>query len=262
MIEPTKLKVVLGTHGRFLTVEGDFISLHLQKFGAHTRNEIAFLSSVVRDGDEIVDLGAHIGSFTVPLAKKAGRSGRVLAIEANPDTFRLLESNVIQNGLDDRVTCINAAIGVEGQTGRFKVDEGNSGSNMVVLGEGEVFLRGLGGILDKAGFTGPNVIKIDIQGMEAIILTDIMSVLVSVKPALYFEVSGLMKEYYGDNSVVLGEALKNIGYRFFRNVGQRNSSNDTFVIAELEDVPPTKGPWDCLAIHRDSDRIIRLDSSS
>ena len=117
MAEPPKLKVVVGVHGRFLTAEGDFISAHLQKFGAHTRNEIAFLRSVVRDGDTIADLGAHIGSFTVPLGKKAGRSGRVLAIEANPDTFRLLEFNVISNELDDWVTCVNATIGVEGQTG-------------------------------------------------------------------------------------------------------------------------------------------------
>jgi hypothetical protein len=85
--------------------------------------------------------------------------------------------------------------------------------------------------------------------------------LASVKPVLYFEIWEFMA-HYGTDLVSLGDTLKSIGYRFFRNIGQRNSSNDGFIVSELESLPPAKGVWDCLAIDRDGDRIASLVSSS
>jgi FkbM family methyltransferase len=63
--------------------------------------------------DVIVDVGAHIGTSTIPFAQ--GRSDcRVVAIEPVPKLFRLLCRNVADNGLAGRVTCVQAAIGPDG----------------------------------------------------------------------------------------------------------------------------------------------------
>jgi FkbM family methyltransferase len=65
-------------------------------------------------GDVIVDVGANIGTSTIPFAQ--ARPGcRVVAIEPVPDVFAVLRRNVADNGLTGRVTCVEAAISADGR---------------------------------------------------------------------------------------------------------------------------------------------------
>lgn len=56
----------------------------------------------------IIDAGAHIGLATLYF-KKLFPTARIIAIEPNPTSFKLLEQNVWENDLQD-VQCINAAL--------------------------------------------------------------------------------------------------------------------------------------------------------
>ena len=56
----------------------------------------------------IIDAGAHIGLATLYF-KRLFPAARIIAIEPNPTSFKLLEQNVWENGLTD-VRCINAAL--------------------------------------------------------------------------------------------------------------------------------------------------------
>ena len=49
-----------------------------------------FLLQHCRSGDTVVDLGAHIGLYTVLMSRAVGPSGNVIALEPAPDTFRVL----------------------------------------------------------------------------------------------------------------------------------------------------------------------------
>jgi FkbM family methyltransferase len=57
----------------------------------------------------LLEIGANIGTTTVA-ALRGGYVDHVVAIEAHPETARLLQQNVIVNGLGDRVRVIHAAI--------------------------------------------------------------------------------------------------------------------------------------------------------
>lgn len=52
------------------------------------------------EGQQIVDVGAQVGVFTVKAAKLIGPRGRLIAFEPEPENFRLLSLNVRMNGLD------------------------------------------------------------------------------------------------------------------------------------------------------------------
>ena len=54
-----------------------------------------------------VDLGANVGTTTLPLAQVM----HVLAVEPVPTTFDFLTHNIAQNGYDDRVVALRTAIG-------------------------------------------------------------------------------------------------------------------------------------------------------
>jgi hypothetical protein len=51
----------------------------------------------LREGDTIVDVGAHVGLFSIFTARAVGPSGRVLAVEPAPDTYACCSANVAAN---------------------------------------------------------------------------------------------------------------------------------------------------------------------
>lgn len=70
----------------------------------------AALVRLVRPGWICVDVGAHVGYFTLLLARLVGEEGTVLAFEAAPDNARLLAQNVRLNKLQSRVLVENLAV--------------------------------------------------------------------------------------------------------------------------------------------------------
>ena len=65
-------------------------------------SEISLYSQILDKGDWAIDVGAHLGDSTVPLAVACGLRGGVLAFEPNPATFHLLSIN----------SCLNRNVGI------------------------------------------------------------------------------------------------------------------------------------------------------
>jgi FkbM family methyltransferase len=111
-----------------------------------------------------LDLGAHIGSFTMlaaPIYKD------VIAVEANPSAFRFLKRNVELNELDN-VELHNVAVWEHDEGVQFVPVLKNTGMSWVA-GRGEKYesvglpSKTLGQIL---GDRRPEVWKVDIEGAE------------------------------------------------------------------------------------------------
>jgi FkbM family methyltransferase len=73
------------------------------------RSERTFLNAFLRPGDVFVDIGAHVGLYTLIAARVVGPSGMVCAFEPASTTFARLLANVEINSLTN-VTCWNMAV--------------------------------------------------------------------------------------------------------------------------------------------------------
>ena len=62
-----------------------------------------------KEGDVVVDVGAAFGFYTLISSMKVGTRGRVIAIEAQPDSFEMLNLNIKLNRLDNVITLNYAA---------------------------------------------------------------------------------------------------------------------------------------------------------
>ena len=62
-----------------------------------------------KEGDIVVDVGAHVGHYTLISSKRVGQNGKVVAIEADPDNFEMLNRNIKLNGLTN-VIPLNYAV--------------------------------------------------------------------------------------------------------------------------------------------------------
>ncbi|MDP9158669.1 MAG: FkbM family methyltransferase, partial [Acidobacteriota bacterium] len=100
----------------------------LLTYGEWAQNEISFLQRFVTSGCTMLDVGAYIGTHTLAFARFVGPAGRVIAIEAQPDTFEVLKKNVAQN-VSGIVQLENAVASSQfGQLTIPTIDAGHEGS--------------------------------------------------------------------------------------------------------------------------------------
>ena len=69
----------------------------LEKPKAVTQEAVDACRTFLRAGDVAIDIGAHTGISTIPIALAVGPQGAVLAFEANPYVFPILELNAQRN---------------------------------------------------------------------------------------------------------------------------------------------------------------------
>ena len=72
------------------------------------RNELMRVYSLT-PGESFLDIGAYMGFGTLRLRGELGPSSKIISVEADPDNFSLLRTNVDQNRLDN-ISLINKAI--------------------------------------------------------------------------------------------------------------------------------------------------------
>jgi FkbM family methyltransferase len=248
---------VTATFGTILAFKDDLITHQIREFGAHTRPEVAFLLSVLEDGDRVFDIGAHIGTFAIPMAQKIYPSGRLLAVEGDAANFDLLVQNIARNGLSEVVNPRHALIAPAGSAySASYVNKNTSGTFFVANTGSQTIPQYSLDELAAAAFQ-PDVIKIDIEGMECLALSD-SSMVAERKPILYVEVSESHLSRYGGSIGSLDSMLRKLDYRLFRNVAPRNAANDHFEARELSTLAEGGAFFDVLALPPTSPRLARL----
>lgn len=86
------------------------------------------LLAALKPGDFFIDIGAHVGYFTMLAAMAVGPAGAVAAIEANPDNADRLQTNLADNG-HANVTLHRAAAGASPGTAEFHINADNDGGH-------------------------------------------------------------------------------------------------------------------------------------
>jgi SAM-dependent methyltransferase len=60
----------------------------------------------LKAGDEVADLGAGSGYFTLRLAREVGQTGRVYAVDTNPDMLKYIEKRAAEEQLENIQTIL------------------------------------------------------------------------------------------------------------------------------------------------------------
>ena len=128
--------------------------------------------SVVKEGMTVLDMGAHVGYYTLIAASLVGTKGHVYAFEPVPDTFNLLERNINKYEYKN-VTLINKAVADSDGIHRFYVDIKHNAMRSTLSEFYHVpnYINVLTISLDNfLGDTEVDVIKMDIEGSEMLAL--------------------------------------------------------------------------------------------
>ena len=128
-----------------------------------------------RAGDTVIDVGAGIGEETVVFSRLVGVGGRIIAIEAHPETFACLQKTIQQSRLAN-VTAVNCA--VADRDGELSISAGPShlgpshSMNTVLGGNGgiKVPARTLDWLAEDFRLKEVALLKMNIEGAERMAL--------------------------------------------------------------------------------------------
>ena len=147
-------------------------SLLLSVNGVYEETEARLFEQSIRPGDVVVNVGGHIGYYTLLAARAVGPTGHVFAFEPERGNFALLVENVANNGYADRVTAVNKAVMAENGELRIYVSPDNAGDHHVyAVGDDDRPSYAIEGVAVDDYFAARadrtvNVVKMDVQGAE------------------------------------------------------------------------------------------------
>jgi FkbM family methyltransferase len=152
------------------------------------------------EGDTVVDVGAHIGLYSLIAAKRVGPSGKVIAIEPDPENFKILKKNILLNQLSNVEALECAVYSTRGKLRLFlpELEQGRTIFNTVMQDRArtstnflEVEANTLDNIMDENNIQRVNYLKIDVEGAELEVLKGAVNTLSSNKDlTLLIEVHG------------------------------------------------------------------------
>ena len=152
-----------------------------------------------KQGDIVIDIGANIGRYTIISSKRVGTKGKVVAIEAHPGNFEILNRNIKLNQLTNIIPLNYAAYSKETKIKLYVPDEESGYTIYHTLMErtGKKFVEVNANTLDyllqlnQIRQEEVNWIKIDVEGAEFEVLKGATNVLSKSKDiALLIEVHG------------------------------------------------------------------------
>lgn len=145
------------------------------------------IRAAIHAGDTVIEIGAHVGYYTVLLAKLVGQEGRVYAFEPDPVSRRCLVRNLELNDISN-VKVLDLAVTdsetpVSLSASRYGESNSSIGSPPERVGFGQQILvkaTTLDGFCDRNSLR-PDLVKIDVEGAEAAVLAGGSKTLNSVR---------------------------------------------------------------------------------
>lgn len=185
----------------YIDSENDYIKSYLEKGEVWERHISRLIVKYALPGSKVIDVGAHVGTHTLTMAYCVGNKGRVFAFEPQPKIFRELFQNMRINMLKN-LSCIWAAAGAK--TGFIEIspitmdNEGGTPLINTCISSGKWSSTVIGGTgtyvdlitIDSLKLNKVSLIKIDVEGMENLVLEGAKETILKNKPVIILEIMG------------------------------------------------------------------------
>ena len=202
----------------FVLPGGDFgVTLEAESTGEYEPVTTSLLESLLQEGMTFVDVGAHVGLFSVPATKWVGESGRVVAFEPHPDNYSMLLQNMERNRCPVQVEAIRSAVSDISKTVHLHTSTYNTGDHQLYHQGGRHTIEVPCTTLDTFFAKGEqvDVIKMDVQGAEAAAFLGMHRVLEENREIqVVWELSPAQLEDAGSTAATLLDWLEELGFAF------------------------------------------------
>lgn len=174
-------------------------------------------ASLVKPGDVVFDIGAHIGTYTLLALQKVGNRGHVVAYEPHAFTRNYLNQHLVWNGVTERTTVRGLCCGLTQGTASFycRSDQAE-GTNSLIPTDGfekkTIPVTTLDNDVEVLGLI-PTVIKIDVEGAEWDVLRGAAQTISNYHPMIFLSLHPVALSKLGVATNQVFEWLADNGYR-------------------------------------------------
>ena len=176
------------------------VGYKLRNYGSYGLDEITRINQLINTKSNVLIVGAHIGSLVIPIAKN---SNKVVGIEANPNNFNLLKTNVHLNKAEN-VSIHNIAASSKQETIKFQMNVVNSGGSKRLPKNNEYMYR----------YDNPEVIEVQAHSLDEYLNEHKFDlVLIDIEGSEYFAMQGMTEILANCNTLIvefLPHHLKNV----------------------------------------------------
>lgn len=219
----TALALLHGTYLIYVDTRGIDIAPHLMMHGDWETDDLRLFAQMIHPGDTVLDVGAHLGVYTLVGAAATGPEGRVHSFEPNPRLAQLQRQSVEVNGFSGRATVHEAAVGsAEGIAELVFSDQWAGGGHLSISrqeGKGQrVRVVALDDLFPDPAFR-IDVMKMDVEGTEGHALTGMQGILARSHAArIMMEFAPQMMASQGFAAPKVLRFLADLGFAFW-NIG-------------------------------------------
>ncbi|MDX2193482.1 MAG: FkbM family methyltransferase [Gemmatimonadales bacterium] len=177
-----RLEATATWGGRFRCDLRDLVDSRIYYAGVWEPSVTALLTQLLRPGDVFIDIGANIGYDSVLAARLVGPSGRVVAIEPSPSLLGRLREHLALNDVRNARVLAAAVTAVPCDVALYLGPPTNRAATSIIPRSGHALEatvpgRPLAVLVHPAELARARVIKLDVEGAEAPILRQLLTLL-------------------------------------------------------------------------------------
>lgn len=197
-------------------------------------DDVAARVRALSAGDAFIDIGANAGLFALMASEKVSRDGVVLAFEPNIHVFKMLIENIQKNRAQN-ILPLNVAIAGATTRSQFACDSGGHTGVGHLSPEGNMtvwqwnFGQLLPVITDMIE-TRSTVVKIDVEGAEAVVLRALIPSLSTLAVReIIVEIDSKHLKRFGDTPQDIYHMMESCDFNPLRGADTGGHYNEVFV---------------------------------
>jgi FkbM family methyltransferase len=157
--------------------------------GSYEYHKRRLFEQLIRPGDTVFDVGAHVGFYTLLASILAGPAGRVYAFEPFPRNIRYLKKHLALNRAAN-VTVFEAAVTDTDGWADFQESSSHFEGRLASGGGLRVKTVSLDRLVAEEAASPPDALKIDVEGAEAVVLAGARKTLAHFRPVILLATHG------------------------------------------------------------------------
>jgi FkbM family methyltransferase len=185
----------------------------------YEKENYEFLKRQAKPGMDIIDIGAHLGLFSVVSSVLVGDNGRIICFEPTPGTYAVLSETLRLNECKNVIPVRGAVAKEEGLAVFYVSETAGCNSNSLIKNSSdkqaqgnEVKVYSIDGIVSQHSLK-PGLIKIDAEGAELDVLEGGMNTFGQFKPILILGLHPDFIKKKGDSIERIWDLLQLAGYQ-------------------------------------------------